>query len=265
MSARVRVKKKRSFLKRHRASVLFLACICVCVAAFIFAIYTNGVHRTAQIAPPARPPLQKFDPTPPEELPPEAEFRVVYPYSVISGGVRTGEELAAHIATDPVVADHYKNFKISRARVIRADKTRMMYASYRVNDQVYWTKKEIRIPEGETLVTDGECEARTRCGNQVSVFPQEPVAEEEPILEAFDIPQMAVLIPPKTGPLPTISMLWDPIPPVVPYPFQRQGYGAAYYRPLFPMTDVVVPEPGTLTLLITGLAALCAYGFFRKK
>jgi hypothetical protein len=262
MYIRKRIKKRRSLLKKHRILPLFLVCAGVCLLAFV---YTNGTRNTARVTPPADP-VQKFAPAPVEDPPPAGEVRAVYPYSIIPGGVQSAEELIAHVATDKVVADHYSDFKVSRTRIVNAEETRMMHVSYRMNDKVYWTKKKVKIPEGELLVADGDCEARARCGNRVSAAPQEPVSEEEPMMETFDFPQLARLIPPTIGPLPMVAFQWDPVPPVVPA-IPRPELLPKFYRPIFPMksSDTVVPEPGTLILLMTGLAALFTFRFFRKK
>ncbi len=55
-----------------------------------------------------------------------------------------------------------------------------VYLSYRKGGSVFWTRKPVDLPPGETLLTDGVLYARARCGNQVSEYPQEPVAEVEP-------------------------------------------------------------------------------------
>jgi hypothetical protein len=64
-----------------------------------------------------------------------------------------------------------------------------MYVSYRKSDQVFWTKTKHRMPQGETVLCDGENLARTRCGNRLSPKPQAPVASgNDPTEEALDIP-----------------------------------------------------------------------------
>ena len=195
--------------------------------------------------------------------------RTVYPYSVIPGGVRSREELAAQISSDPVVADHYKNFNLAEARMVRAEEARMMYVSYRLRNKVYWTAKKVSIPEGEALVTDGKCEARARCGNQVSAAPQAPISEEEPIIESFDLPKLARMDQPSLDPVPVAALEFSPVPPLPALSPSVSALRPAilpyYYRPLFVLSPTVVPETGTLTLLFTGLVALVATRFTRKK
>lgn len=119
--------------------------------------------------------------------------KVIYPYSVIRGGARSREELSANVRTDHVVAEHYSDFDVNNARIIKAPETRAMYVSYRVGNNIYWTANKVTIPEGEALITDGNIEARVRCGNLISATEMTPLSGDEPDSEYFDIPQVARL------------------------------------------------------------------------
>ena len=85
-------------------------------------------------------------------------------------------ELRSAVAHDPVVAAHYAAFDLANARVFQVQEGRSVYVSYRRGDDVFWTSKKLRLAVGETLLTDGEHIARTRCGNQVSDEPRMPVS-----------------------------------------------------------------------------------------
>ena len=57
----------------------------------------------------------------------------------------------------------------------------MAYVSYRKNNSIFATRKQLRIPKGELVLTDGTHLARARCGNRLSDTPAEPTsAQEEP-------------------------------------------------------------------------------------
>jgi hypothetical protein len=200
---------------------------------------------------------------------PAKNERYVYPYSVIPGGVMSREELARVIGSDPVVAEHYARFAVDQAKVIRASETQFMHVSYRVLNKVFWTAKKIRIPQGESLITDGNEVARTRCGNMVSAAPQEPVSEEEPTVETFDVPLLAQVEAPELEIPPTIGLDFQDVqvPTLEPYiPVQRPTILPYYYRPLFvAKSDVVVPEPATLGLVAMGLIALVTVRMTRRK
>jgi hypothetical protein len=114
--------------------------------------------------------------------------RLVYPYSVVPGGVSSAEELRQAASHDPVVASHYSSFNFRRARLIEVKQPQKVYLSYRLRNKVYWTVRQASLHPGEKLLTDGNLTARTRCGNQVSVLPQVATSPEEPTLAELDRP-----------------------------------------------------------------------------
>ncbi len=120
--------------------------------------------------------------------------RKLYPYSVIPGGVESQQELANAMTHDPVVAQHYAEFDVSRAHVIRLDQNLAVYVSYRMGDRIFWTTKKLRIPEGETLISDGVHEARTRCGNRLSETPMTPTSPNQPPTTAMNTPARPVFV-----------------------------------------------------------------------
>jgi len=113
--------------------------------------------------------------------PPDAPTgRPVYRYSVIPGGAYNATELAEAIDRDAVVAAEYTGVaaKGVHAEVVPAD--RMAYMSYRIADKIYWTKHQIKLRKGETVLTNGEAMLRGRCGNGISLDPMQPTADAEP-------------------------------------------------------------------------------------
>src|SRR6267378_310279 len=114
--------------------------------------------------------------------------RVVYPYSVVPGGVKSVEELKSAIASDPVVSADYASFDLSNARMIRLDRDRSVHISYRLGSQVHWTKEELKLDKGETLITDGVHMALTKCGNLISETVSEPILLNEPTAQEMDTP-----------------------------------------------------------------------------
>jgi hypothetical protein len=112
----------------------------------------------------------------------------VYPYSVIPGGARSSKELGAALRIDDVAREHYADFNVAAARIIRVAADRKAYVSYRKGDKIFWTRKQVKLHAGETLLSDGEHLARTRCGNRVSAVPRSPVSPDEPEETAGDVP-----------------------------------------------------------------------------
>jgi hypothetical protein len=129
------------------------------------------------------------------------EKRVVYPYSVIPGGVYSSAELDRKLAGDAVAREHYRGFNSDGARKTKADFGGPVYLSYRRGDRIYWTQKPVRIPKGEILLTDGSAYVRARCGNRIAEVPRQPVeslAEAPPpdiFGEVENPPPLVSLIP----------------------------------------------------------------------
>jgi hypothetical protein len=114
--------------------------------------------------------------------------RLVYPYSVVPGGVQSAAELQDAALHDSAVAEHYDGFNYKAARLIEVKQPKLVYVSYRRNGRIYWTRKQASLRVGEMLLTDGRLTARTRCGNQVSVLPQANVSPNEPTMAELDRP-----------------------------------------------------------------------------
>ena len=112
--------------------------------------------------------------------------RRLLPYSVIPGGVQSAEELKSAVRNDSVVASHYADFDLTRAHVVTLDRDRAVYVSYRMGSEVFWTNRRLALHKGETLITDGTHEARTRCGNRISETLLSPFSAQQPPLEALE-------------------------------------------------------------------------------
>ena len=205
----------------------------------------------------------------------ELSHRPVFPYSVIPGGVESVRELKSAVASDPVIAKHYSNFDLAKARIIRLDKDRPVYVSYRLGNHVFWTSRKLQLLKGETLITDGGHAARTRCGNRISETPAGPVSPKEPPRETLEAPlDPGLPLPPydlsriqladNLPELPAAQVFaFDPgTAPLVPLfvPILWGGAsstagGTPIPSPPVPPSPVAIPEPGTLVLLSTGLSA----------
>ena len=117
-----------------------------------------------------------------------ANRRPVYRYSVVPGGVQTGEELRQAAQRDRAVARHFAAFNFERAHLTQLNAPRFVYLSYRRGDRIFWTRKQIALRKGEKLITDGKIAARTRCANQISVLPHAETSMEEPLAQELDDP-----------------------------------------------------------------------------
>jgi len=146
-----------------------------------------------------------------------------YPYSVIPGGAQTVNELRNAVANDSIVRAHYADFVVANTRVERIEKTQAFYVSYRIGNNVFWTKNALVIPAGETVLSDGANMARTRCGNRLSLAPITPVSKAEPAPEAMEIASGGVLLASvetpaelPIAPAPTTAIATPPTTPASP-------------------------------------------------
>ena len=117
---------------------------------------------------------------------PARSARLIYPHSVVAGGVHSKNELINVIKQDSVVAAHYAGINVAAARVTRVEHARAVHVSYRIGDKVYWTARKVMLAKGEALLTDGTSEMRTRCGNRISDVARLPVSNDEPSVELLD-------------------------------------------------------------------------------
>ena len=209
--------------------------------------------------------------------------RRVYPYSVIPGGVSSPEGLRYYNSHDHVAAAHYADFNLAKARVAQLKAERWGYVSYRVGDEVFWTRRKLRLTKGEQLITDGVHYARTRCGNRISAVPRKPTWPFEPPTAAFEPPVVEYASkPPSLIPLnPVPSLSPNPVPPVlvpngeppfiIPPPIiLPPGGGGPLPPPIVPRGGnpppvAPVPEPNTLQMLAPGLAGIYAASRMRWR
>ena len=131
---------------------------------------------------PAPPPIDIGAPARTPHLPERPVFR----HSVVPGGVYTARDVEAAVSRDHTVAAHYSGIDPRKLRVETLAEDRVVYMSYRVGDDVFWTKQAVRLKQGETILTDGARSIRARCGNCIASAPMGPTTEDEPGEMEFD-------------------------------------------------------------------------------
>lgn len=188
-AGRGRVRNKADFAGLIFRATAFLALIAMCVAGVRWvSTRSRAFQEESKALPiPASNTAYLVDSKATQKIQTRSR-RVVYPYSIVPGGVSSSDELRQAAAHDPVVAMHYSGFNYRRARLIEVKQAQRVYLSYRLHNKVFWTAKQASLHPGEKLLTDGSLTARTRCGNQISVLPQAATSPEEPTLAELDRP-----------------------------------------------------------------------------
>ena len=194
-----------------------------------------------------------------------------YPYSVVPGGIRSTGALREAVARDRAVARLYAHFDFEHARLERIRAAREVYVSYRIRDSIFWTRKKIRLPAGEMLLTDGKIAARAKCGNQISDVAKPDISDEEP---EQDVMEQPVALEPLGPPLPIRQTVSLDLPAGQPIAQAGPG-GFSFPAPISAGRYIVcvkkngtidkdcggpkgppTPEPGTMVLLGSGLALI---------
>jgi hypothetical protein len=167
-----------------------VAAICVAAAFAVIAAFVSAVVFLEPYAEPAAPLALESESIRSKDIVLDVQrvdaARVVYPYSVIPGGVFSTEEFADAVAADAAVGAHYGDVVPAALHVERVSAPREAYMSYRIGDRIYWTKRKLALAEGERVLTDGRVTVRARCGNRVSEEPMQPTSEAEPPVQAFE-------------------------------------------------------------------------------
>lgn len=124
--------------------------------------------------------------------------QMVYPWSVVAGGVDSSKAMGKAMAADPVVGAHYAGLQPDSFHPERLTEKKQGYVSYRIRDKIYWTRRMVTLAAGEQVLTDGKTLVRGRCGNLFSETPREPVAPlaEEPPEKKMDEPVRAAQLMP---------------------------------------------------------------------
>lgn len=110
---------------------------------------------------------------------PSSLGRVVYPYSVVPGGVASEPEIEDAMSRDASVADHYSGVNVGTMVPVTLRSDTQGYVSFRKNGRIYWTSRKVHLLKGERVFSNGTDCIRGRCGNRISWKPRQPVVPHE--------------------------------------------------------------------------------------
>ena len=210
-------------------------------------------------------------------VPVTADARPVFRHSIVPGGVRSSQEVADVMVRDQVVKAHYAAVNPATLRPVQLSAPLNVHASYRIGNNVYWTKKPLTVAAGEFVLTDGSVTLRAQCGNMLSIEPLGPTLHNEPDPQDFDLFDLFVdpAVPSVTVPSISLDSLSShalmPVPArSVPGYFQGgpppdPGESPAGVTPFESDPPLPVPEPATWTLVGIGLAAAGLRRYFRRS
>lgn len=208
-------------------------------------------------------------------------MRRVYGHSIVPGGIHSVEELKRAIVADPLAAQHYAGFDVTKAYITRLPHDGLYVLSYRLNHAIYFTSVLRLIHGGEEVLTDGNTYILTRCGNRIASSLSGPVDIAQ---EPMDLDIVVADLPAAPGSTQGSSLSPDLIPQADPAPppsapsvgnggTPASGGGVSPPVPIYPVGIAGSPTAGTppqmaaddldirteITLLICGLAAILAW------
>ena len=189
-----------------------------------------------------------------------------YRLSLIPGGAGNMLELDLMVQLDPVLQRFYKNFNFDKQREFVIDHDIDVYMSFRVGDDIRWTKKKVHVKKGEEAVTDGTYTILLRCGNMIAWTPQGtdtyPAEPLPPVILETPVPPYAPPIETVFAPESELSSPEIPGPPIG-GPYSPETYspiGTPLYGPLGlaapPIETAPTPESSTFVLIVVGLGIL---------
>lgn len=178
-----------------------------------------------------------------------------YKYSVIPCGAWTAEQAG-----------------LLHGHAFRAKGGESFYTSFRIGNQIYWTKNPVRLHAGELIWTDGKRWVRARCGNELRLIP--PTPPTNPQVNVADSELDGVIVSPApdypgavfTSSLfiPTVQEPTDPVTPDTSN-FPTGGLLPITYGGCCGSIPVRTPEGSSWAFMLTGVALMVGAILWRRK
>ncbi len=178
----------------------------------------------------------------------ELVTREVYPFSIVPGGAENLDE-ARRAMKDPTIQSNYADVDFTNLRQVKLKKSLSGYVSYRWDDKIYWTSRQLTLRAGETVFTDGIYLVRGRCLNSYSPFPMLPIQPNEPTEQVLDtpveIPVIAYSFPKFPVFVPELPPSPEALTPTVPIfpPASPSTPGGGVWFPVIPIIPPIHRHP----------------------
>jgi hypothetical protein len=175
------------------------------------------------------------------------------------------EDFSQIVLQDPRLRAYYGDFNWEKARLVTLAQPQLVYVSYQKHGAIARTRKKLRLPQGDTLITDGVITARTYCCNEIFEVVEAPSLHTAEAVSP-PTPQSLLTTPPGGSP----AILSPPAPgkvtgpPVASDPWSEDGLLPAADPPLPPVLTPV-PAPATWQLVGIGLAVLACYRWWSRR
>jgi hypothetical protein len=173
----------------------------------------------------------------------EQVTRKVYPFSVVPGGAENLDEAKR------AMQGNYSEVDFANLREVKLKKDLTGYVSYRWDEKIYWTSRQVTLRAGETVFTDGVYLVRGRCLNSFSPFLMLPIRADEPTEQVLDtpveIPVIAFSFPKDPGSASELPLSTEALTPSVPIfpPVSPAMLGGGVWFPLTPIIPPIQRHP----------------------
>ncbi len=282
-----KARKPLAGFTNHRWGVAALVVLALVATGLLMkSFFMNGKDASRET--PVRPAVQKSQ----EPVDASSEIDGKYYGLCKKNSIHSVEDFRNTVRNDPVLAAHFAGFNWDKARLGKQEKPVWTYVSYRKGEIVRRTTRAVRLPKGDGYVTDGTHIVRTYCCNDYVAAPAPGGSGPEDPVERVDAPPRRLNKPESADDLPQQVASWSPeddptqvtpetlnrVPRDLGLPhFWGPGHssdpsrspddpGFGQYSSLKPPPNhAVIPEPGTLVLLGTGLGVCGLFSLLLRR
>jgi hypothetical protein len=175
--------------------------------------------------------------------------------------IKSVEDFKTQVDNDPVLAEHFLNFSWDKSRIKVLSESNKFKVSHRSGSIIKPSKKEINLPAGDKLITDGKRTVRMHCCNDVIEATPTPVPPVE--TPKVHSPKAYVEVyPPVSFPHNDPTTLSPATLSPATFTEYSHRSGGFSHSSVTPTPVNPVPEPATLLLFGAGISALA---FVKKK